>query len=145
MYRIEPTTKDLKLLVDDFEKPNGLCFSPDEAQLYINDTRRFHIRVLDVESDGTISNGRLCADTTGDCVGVPDCMKFDSAVNLFCCAQGGIHIFAPDATCLGVILMPEHTANFCWGDDDLQSLYITASTRLYRLRLNVPGRLSVNV
>ncbi|MGB1287905.1 MAG: SMP-30/gluconolactonase/LRE family protein, partial [Aggregatilineales bacterium] len=94
------------------------------------------VTVLD---DGTITNGRLWAETTGDGVGVPDGMKFDSAGNLFCCGQGGVHVFNQDATCLGVILMPEHATNFIWGDDDLQSLYITASTSLYRLRMNVPG------
>ena len=66
-------------------------------------------------------------------------MKLDSAGNLFCCGPGGIHVFAPDATSLGVIKVPEYTANFCWGDDDLKSLFITASTSVYRIRLTTPG------
>lgn len=66
-------------------------------------------------------------------------MKLDSAGNLFCCGPGGIHVFAPDSTCLGVIRTPEYTANFCWGDDDLRSLFITASTSIYRIRVAVPG------
>jgi len=139
VYRAHPETFELTLLVDDFAKPNGLCFSLDETQLYINDTKRFHIRVFDVNDDGTISNGRIWAETTGEGIGVPDGMKFDTAGNLFCCGPGGIHIFAPDATCLGVVLMPEHTTNFIWGDDDLQSLYITAATSIYKLRGNIPG------
>jgi len=66
-------------------------------------------------------------------------MKIDSRGNIYCCGPGGIHVFAPDATCLGVIQVPEYTANFCWGDDDLRSLFIAASTSIYRIRVTVPG------
>lgn len=140
VYRIEPDTLDLTLLVDDFAKPNGLCFSLDEQQLFINDTSRFHIRVFDVLDDGTLANGRVWAETTGEGVGVPDGMKFDSAGHLFCCGPGGIHVFDSEATCLGRILLPEHTTNFIWGDADLRSLYITAATSVYRLRVRVAGK-----
>jgi gluconolactonase len=139
VYRLKPDTKELTLLVDDFAKPNGLCFSRDEKQLFVNDTIRQHIRVFDVLDDGTVTNGRLWANLEGDQPGVADGMKVDSAGNIFSCGPGGIHVFGPDASCLGVILMPEQTANFVWGDDDLYSLYITASTSLYRLRVKVPG------
>jgi gluconolactonase len=80
------------------------------------------------------------ATTTGDGEGAPDGMKIDQQSNLYSCGPGGVHVFAPDATCLGVIRVPEYTANFAWGDDDLRSLYITASTSLYRIRTRVPGR-----
>jgi gluconolactonase len=66
-------------------------------------------------------------------------MKIDSAGNVYCTGPGGIHIFTPEAACLGVILVPERTANFAWGDDDFRSLYITASTSVYRIRVQVPG------
>jgi gluconolactonase len=66
-------------------------------------------------------------------------MKIDSAGNVYCCGPGGIHVFAPDATCLGVIKVPEYTANFCFGDDDLKSLFIAASTSIYRIRVATPG------
>ena len=89
--------------------------------------------------DGGLRNGRLWAETKGDKPGAPDGMKLDSAGNVYCCGPGGIHVFAPDATCLGVIRMPEHTTNFCFGDDDLRSLCITASTSIYRLRVNTPS------
>ncbi len=72
-------------------------------------------------------------------MGVPDGMKIDQDENLYSCGPGGIHIFDKQANSLGVIRMPEQTANFAWGDDDLCSLYITASTTLYRLRVKVPG------
>jgi gluconolactonase len=140
VFRLDLDSKDLTLLIDDFEKPNGLCFSRDERQLYINDTIRQHIRVFEVLDDGTVANGRLWANLEGNKPGVADGMKVDSQGHVFSCGPGGIHIFAPDAVCLGVILMPEPTANFAWGDHDLCSLYITASTTLYRLRVKVPGR-----
>jgi len=139
VFRLNPDSQELTLLVDDFAKPNGLCFSRDESQLFVNDTIRQHIRVFELRVDGTIGNGRLWARLEGDRPGVADGMKVDSQDHIFSCGPGGIHIFTPNATCLGVILMPEHTANFVWGDDDLCSLYITASTSLYRLRLKVPG------
>lgn len=139
VYRIDPESGELWLLADDFEKPNGLCFSLDESRLYINDTARFHIRVFDVADDGSLENGRLFAETTGDGSGVPDGMKFDSAGHLFTCGPGGIHVYAADGLCLGRILLPEQTTNFIWGDDDLRSLYITATTSVYKLRVSVPG------
>ena len=104
-----------------------------------NDTERRHIRLFDVAADGTLANGRVWAETTGPGRGAPDGMKIDSAGNVYCCGPGGIHVFAPDARCLGVIRMPEYTANFCFGDDDRLSLYVTASTSVYRLRLATPG------
>lgn len=139
VYRVAPGGGSLSLLVDDFGQPNGLCFSLDETQLYVNDTDRKHIRRFDVREDGTLADGRVWAETTGGGAGAPDGMKIDGAGNIYCCGPGGIHVFAPDAACLGVIRMPEYTANFCFGDDDLRSLYVTASTSLYRLRVATPG------
>lgn len=139
VYRLNPESGELALLVDDFVRPNGLCFSRDEQQLLVNDTRRFHIRVFDVTEDGGVENGRLFAETKGEDPGVPDGMKIDSAGNVYCCGPGGIHLFDSAGDSLGVILMPEQTANFCFGDDDMRSLYITASTSLYRLRTKVAG------
>ena len=140
VYRVDPDSLEITLLVDDFDKPNGLCFSHDERQLYINDTSRFHIRVFDVQADGGISNGRIWGETSGDGRGVPDGMKIDSAGHLYSCGPGGIHVFDQTAHCLGRILIPEHATNFIWGDEDFKSLYITASTSVYRLRVHVPGR-----
>lgn len=139
VYCVSPDTSSLTLLADDFGQPNGLCFSHDERTLFVNDTDRQHIRAFDVRRDGTIANSRVWAETVGEGPGAPDGMKIDSAHNLFCCGPGGIHVFAPDAKCLGVIRVPEYTANFCWGDDDLRSLFITASTSIYRIHVTVPG------
>ena len=139
VYRVAPRGGSLSLLIDDFGQPNGLCFSLDEKQLYVNDTVRRHIRLFEVLPGGNLANARIWAQTTGEGAGAPDGMKIDRAGNVYCCGPGGIHVFAPDATCLGVIRMPEYTANFCFGDDDFSSLYITASTSIYRFRVNTPG------
>ena len=139
VYRLAPDGNVLTLLAADFAQPNGLCFSLDEKIMFVNDTDRQHIRAFEVAPDGRLANSRVWAETRGEGPGAPDGMKLDSAGNLFCCGPGGIHVFAPDATSLGVIKVPEYTANFCWGDDDLKSLFITASTSVYRIRLNTPG------
>jgi gluconolactonase len=128
-----------ELLVNDFAQPNGLCLSADESRLFVNDTERQQIRVFDLGGDGRLSNGRLWAETVGAGAGAPDGMKLDSAGNIYCCGPGGIHVFTPDARCLGVIRMPESTANFCFGGEDLRTLFICASTSIYALRVVVPG------
>ena len=139
VYRVSPDGADLKLLVKDFEQPNGLCFSLDEKRLFINDTPRLHIRVFDVQPDGTISGGRVFGETTGEGEGRPDGMKMDSAGHLYCTGPGGIHVFDHNGRCLGVILTPERPTNLAWGDEDWRTLYITAQTSLYRARLKTPG------
>jgi gluconolactonase len=141
VYRIAPDG-ELALLVDDFEQPNGLCFSLDEKLLYINDTPRKHIRVFDVRADGTIANGRLFGETTGELPGMPDGMKIDSAGHVYCTGPGGIHVFDPDGRCLGVVMIPERPTNLAWGDADLRTLYITAQTSVYKTRLKTAGHLT---
>ena len=140
VYRIDPGSSDLALLASDFLQPNGLTFSLDEKQLFINDTDRGHVRVFDVAADGSISGGDVWAVPKGPGDGGCDGMKIDSKGNLYTTGPGGIFVYTPDATCLGVIQVPEVTANFTWGDDDLKTMYITASTSLYRTQVNVPGR-----
>jgi gluconolactonase len=140
VYRVGPDPLSPVLLVDDFERPNGLCFSLDERRLFINDTARKHIRVFDVTPTGGLAGGRLWAETTGERPGAPDGMKIDAHGNVYCCGPGGIHVFEPSGNLREVIEVPEHTANFAWGDEDHGSLYITASTSLYRLRVATPGR-----
>ncbi|HEX4893932.1 MAG TPA: SMP-30/gluconolactonase/LRE family protein [Hyphomicrobiaceae bacterium] len=140
VYRIDPATGAIALLANDFGQPNGLCFSQDEKRLFVNDTDRQHIRVFDVAGDGSLANGRVWAETRGEGAGAPDGMKIDLLGNVYCCGPGGIHVFDAEARCLGVIRVPEYTANFCWGDGDYRSLFITAATSLYRIRTRIPGR-----
>lgn len=139
VYRVGADPRKPALLVDDFERPNGLCFSLDGRRLFINDTARQHIRVFDVRPNGTLAGGTLWAETRGEGKGAPDGMKLDSAGNVYCCGPGGIHVFSPEAVDLGVIQVPEYTANFAWGEADLRALFITASTSVYKIRTVIPG------
>ena len=139
VYRVEENGSGPTLLADDFGQPNGLCFSHDETRLFVNDTEREHIRVFTVGNGGLLSGGIVWAEVTGTGEGAPDGMKIDRDGNLYCCGPGGLHVFTPDARCLGVIRVPEVVANFTWGDDDLRSIFLTASTSLYRVRTMTPG------
>ena len=140
VYRIEPDATELQLLVNNFEQPNGLCFSVDETRMFVNDTPRGHIRVFDVTADGGLRGGEVWAEVTGEGEGVADGLKTDSEGNVYCTGPGGIHVFDQRANCLGVIRIPQKTANFAWGGDDMLWLFVTASTSLYRLCVKVPGK-----
>ena len=119
---------------------NTACKRPDWRSAPTVNVGSMHIRVFDVAGDGTLRNGRIWAELSGDGAGAPDGMKIDSAGNLYCCGPGGIHVLDRRATSLGVILVPGYVANFTWGDDDLKSLFITATHSLYRVRVRVSGQ-----
>lgn len=138
VYRLAPDG-ELVLLVDDFDRPNGLAFSPDETVLYVNDTARRHIRAFDVSENGSISNGRILIEMQAPESGAPDGMKIDQEGNIYCTGPGGFWIIEPGGKSLGRLTLPELPANFAWGDADWKSLYLTTRTSLYHLRLNVPG------
>jgi sugar lactone lactonase YvrE len=141
VYRLSPGGK-LKLLVSDFDRPNGLAFSPDEKVLYIADSSaRMHIRAFDVKPDGTLENGRLFAKLTRDREGGPDGLKVDRKGNIFTTGPGGIWVYAPDGKLLGIVDTPEVPANCGWGGPDGKDLYITARTGLYRIRTTVGGKI----
>jgi len=140
VYAVSDDGTGLRCLAADFSQPNGLCFSLDERYLFVNDTERGHIRRFDVAAGGALDGGAVWTNVVGEGEGAPDGMKIDSAGNLYCCGPGGVHVFAPDAQPLGVIPTPEVVANFTWGDDDLSSLFLTASSSLYRIRVRIPGR-----
>ena len=142
VYRITPAG-ELELVIDDFDQPNGLCLSLDETRLFVNDTERRHIRAFDVGSDGVVSGGDVWAELPADPEdpndGKPDGMKLDSEGNLYCTGPHGIRVYNGDGGWRGTIPIPEHTANFNWGDDDLRTLFVTASTTVYRVRVQIPG------
>jgi gluconolactonase len=141
VYRIDPQGA-LHLLLDDFDRPNGLAFSPDEKTLYVDDTARRHIRAFDLAPDGTVSNGRLFAELnprSPDEQGAPDGMKVDQEGNVYCTGPSGVWVFDSNGRLLGRIVMPEVPANLAWGGADWRTLYITARTSLYRIRMQVPG------
>jgi gluconolactonase len=139
VYRLEDGSGRLTLLADDFAQPNGLCFSPDEQRLFVNDTERGHIRAFDVGGDGLLSGGAVWAELTGDGKGGADGLKVDRDSNLYCCGPGGVHVYTPDAVSLGVIRVPEPVANFNWGGDDMATVFFTASSSLYRMTTKTPG------
>jgi gluconolactonase len=139
VYRLDPDGT-LHLVADDFDRPNGLAFSPDEHTLYIDDSAHFHIRAFRVGADGSLAGGGVWAEMKPRAdERVPDGMKVNSEGHVFCTGPGGVWVFNDSGRVLGRIIMPEVTANLAWGDADLCSLYLTASTTLYRLRVQVPG------
>jgi gluconolactonase len=140
VFRLDPLTKKLTLLVKDFPRPNGLAFSPDEKVLYVADssTEQRHVRAFNVQSDGTLSNGRVFAETRSKKPGNPDGIKVDIEGHLYVSASG-VWIFDENGKHLGTIETPETPANIAWGGEDWKTLYITARTSLYCVRLNVAG------
>jgi gluconolactonase len=130
------------LLTKDLSGPNGIAFSPDERYLYVDnwDLRRKVLMRYDVHPDGTIGGGEVFHDFTRlpEPVGL-DGIKVDEQGNVYVSAPGGVWILSPEGKPLGRIVPPEHDANFTFGDADGKSLYLTASTGLYRVRVNVPG------
>lgn len=139
VYRLAPGGEP-ELLAADFERPNGLAFSPDETTLYVDDSARRHVRAFDLRDDGTLANSRIIADMDHPQPGSPDGLKVDSAGHLYVTGATGVWVFEPDGISLGVIVTPERPANCAWGDADRQTLYITARTSLYRVRATLPGR-----
>ncbi len=141
VYRLRPEG-ELELLVRDQSRPNGIALSPDETTLYVANSDAEHKvwMAYDLDADGA-SNARVFYDVNDQTAdGATDGMKVDMAGNIFATGPGGVWIFAPDGTHLGTILMPEVTANVGWGDDG-RTLYLTASTGLYRIELTTQGTL----
>jgi gluconolactonase len=142
VYKIAPGGGDPELVVgrDEFEQPNGLCFSPDESLLYINDTPRALIRVYDVNEDGSLSNGRLFFEGIGSGVieeGIPDGMKCDERGNIWVTGPGGVWVISPESEHLGTVEVPENTGNLTWGGPDWRQVLIPSSTSLYRVDVKV--------
>lgn len=139
VYRLAPDGK-LTLLVKDLVLPNGIAFSPDEQKLYVNNSEARYIAVYDVKPDGTVTNERLFADLKDASQGgVPDGLKVDLQGNVYSTGPGGVWILSPDGKVLGKISVPETATNLAWGESDRKTLYITANTSLYRIRLKIAG------
>src|SRR3984893_15798507 len=142
VYRVAPDLGTLTLLADDFLLPNGLAFSPDEGVLYINDTRRGHIRAFNLQPSGTLAkqSDRIFADLRGPEPGVPDGMKVDVAGNVYCGGAGGIYILDPQGKKLGRIVHGQPaTTNIAFGGDDWKTLYFTNRAQLGMVKVKIPG------
>ena len=143
VYRIDPQSGAITIVCDDFVKPNGLAFSPDESKLYIADTGATHqdngprhIRVFDVTSGHHLSGGAVFATCSH---GLFDGFRFDEAGHLWTSAGDGVHCYHPDGTLIGKIKVPEVVANVCFGEAYRNRLLICATTSLYACYLQIRG------
>ena len=130
------------LVTDELFGPNGLAFSPDKRYLYVGnwDNARSVVMRYELDLDGHTTDATLFHDMTGapgeDSI---DGIKVDQAGNVFVCGPGGVWVLSPEGRHLGTIVLPESPHNLAWGDDDGRTLYVTALTSIYRMRLGVPG------
>src|SRR5450432_324813 len=144
VYRVAPDGGGPQLLVDRylFDQPNGLCFSPDEKRLYVNDTVQALIRVFDVGPDGSLANARVFASGIRSSLeqGVPDGMKCDQRGNVWVTAPGGVWVYAANGDLLGKVRVPELVANLTWGGADFRTLYMTSTHSVYTVATKVGPR-----
>jgi gluconolactonase len=143
LYRVDPRSGECRIAADDFVRPNGLAFSPDESRLYVSDTgvseergKQRHIRVFQVAEDGSLDGGEVFATCTA---GVFDGFRFDDEGRLWTSAGDGVHCYEADGTLIGKVLVPETTANVVFGGLKRNRLYICATTSLYAVLLPVNG------
>jgi gluconolactonase len=148
VYRLAPGHKpgdEAQLVVDRylFSQPNGLCFSPCERWMWVNDTVQANIRMFDVAADGSLTNGRIFASGIRDdrLPGVPDGMKADVDGNVYVTAPGGIWVYDFHGMLLGKIVLPEMPANLHWGGPDWSTLYICAMTTVFAVETRTRGRI----
>ena len=136
VFRVDPYGA-LSIVADDFDRPNGLAFSLDERRLYIADSGApAHMRVFDVGEDGTLSGGEVFAECTA---GIFDGFRLDEAGRIWTSAGDGVHVYDPDGTLLGKVLVPEVVANVQFGGPKRHRLYICATSSLYAILLPVNG------
>lgn len=132
----------LQLLTTELDHPNGLAFSPDQKYLYLSNsspTRRLWMR-FEVRSDGGLADGKVLLDASGSPEeGNPDGMKVDKKGNIYATGPGGLWLLTPSGKHIGTIVLPSNPANCAWGDKDGKTLYITAGTGVYRVRLKIEG------
>ncbi|AKU15152.1 SMP-30/gluconolactonase/LRE family protein [Luteipulveratus mongoliensis] len=139
VFRLDPSG-ELTVVADDFCRPNGLAFSPDESQLYIADTRQepSHIRVFDVLDDGSLKGGDIHATCTA---GRFDGLRVDTTGRIWAAAWDGVHCFAPDGDLIGKLMLPESVSNLAFGGPKRNQLFITAGRSVYTLRVTFNGAL----
>ncbi len=135
-----PDRGSLQLLIQDLPRPNGIAFSPDEKLLYVSDSQKKVWMRYAVAADGSVHGGALFQDANGDKLpGGPDGIKVDKEGNLYGAGPGGVWVISPAGKHILTIRVPEVVGNLAWGDSDGKTLYVTASTSVYRIRLSIPG------
>ena len=142
VYHVSPDLGTITLIVWDFSRPNGLALSPDESILYINDTRRRHIRAFDLEPNGMplIATDRVFCDLGGEREGNPDGMKVDTEGNVYCGGSGGIWVMDPDGNHLGTVVHgAPATTNMAFGGDDWKTLFYTTRHTFGSVPVKVAG------
>jgi len=144
VYRIPPGGGELQLLAGDFAQPNGLCFSPDESLLYVNDTDRAHIRLFELQPDGLSAGDRVLAENIGTAslekMDLVDGMKCDGRGNIWVTGPAGVWVITPEGEHLGTIEIPEPVGNLHWGGPDWNWMFVCASTGLYRFQTKTSAR-----
>ncbi len=138
VYRID-ADGSVNLLANEFGRPNGIAFSPDESTLYVDDTERRNVRSFEVGDDLYIFGDRVLIDMDADEAGSPDGMKVDTLGNLYVTGAGGVWVVSAAGERLGVIAFPELPANVGFGGADGKTLFVTARTGLYSVRVGVAG------
>jgi gluconolactonase len=143
VYRVDPNSGEIRVVADDFERPNGIAFSLDERRIYIADTGSTHvkdgprhIRVFDVDERGKLTNGKIFAQSTS---GLFDGLRLDEAGRIWTSAGDGVHCYDPDGTLIGKILVPEVVANVVFGGPKRNRLFICGTTSLYAMLVQVNG------
>jgi gluconolactonase len=132
---------EICLRADDFEKPNGLAFAPDERTLYVCDTARYHVRAFEVEPSGAlkVGSGRVFARVDPASDGGPDGIKVDRDGRVYVAVAEGVWVFDPGGKLLGILALPKRPANLAWCDPDAQGLAMTVVDTVYKVRLKVAG------
>ena len=138
VYRVDADGA-ITLLATEFGRPNGIAFSPDESILYVDDTERRNVRAFDVGDDLRLSGDRVLIDMDTDEAGSPDGMKVDTLGNLYVTGAGGVWVASAAGERLGVIAFPELPANVGFGGADGRTLFVTARTGLYSVRVGAAG------
>ncbi|WP_327105711.1 SMP-30/gluconolactonase/LRE family protein [Nonomuraea glycinis] len=137
VYRIDPLSGRTSLAAGDFSRPNGLAFSLDERSLLVTDTEERHIRIFDVRDDGTLAGGRVFAEHSGE--GSYDGLRLDDAGRVWAAVGSSVHCYDPDGTLLGRLILPESVSNLVFGGPKRNRVFITATTSLYSVMLNIRG------
>jgi len=143
LFRLDPARGELAIAAEDFNRPNGLAFSPDESILYVSDTARTdnpggppHIRAFNLKEDGRLSGGRIFADMRK---GRSDGLRLDTGGNVWTSAADAVHCYTPEGVLALRIQLPEAVSNLTFGGPKRNRLFITARTSLYSIFVGVNG------